>query len=199
MCRTFPPFRLQPPVVASGVWSGFDPEPTTRPAGRIPRDQGVIWASPPLGGWPRQPAEASSSSYGPAVHLQLLSTPSREDAVTFDFNVQTQLGKDFHLADSTHLQAHECGDSSPLSSLDGTASQPLGMEAGDRCGAKAAMNRRTPKGRRKCLLPMVPKGAGRYNGSIGFSQGARWEAIRSTRPAAFDPTVRGRNRRCSRP
>src|SRR4030042_4304655 len=72
-------------------------------------DHGVVWASPPLGGWPRQPAESSSSSYGPAVHLQLLSTPSHEDAVTFGYNVQTQLGKDSHPADSIHLQAHERG------------------------------------------------------------------------------------------
>ena len=44
-----------------------------------------------LAGSPRQPAESSSSSCGPAVHLQLLSTPSREDAVTFGYKVQTQL------------------------------------------------------------------------------------------------------------
>jgi site-specific DNA recombinase len=36
MCRTFPPFRLQPPVVVPGDWSGFVPEPTARPVGRIP-------------------------------------------------------------------------------------------------------------------------------------------------------------------
>ena len=69
-------------------------------------DHSVIWASPSIAGWPRQPAESSSSSYGPAVHLQLLSTSSCEDAVTFSYNVQTQLGKDLHLADSTHLQTH---------------------------------------------------------------------------------------------
>ena len=44
-----------------------------------------------LAGSPRQPAESSSSSCGPAVHLQLLSTPSHEDAVTFGYKVQTQL------------------------------------------------------------------------------------------------------------
>ncbi len=43
-----------------------------------------------LAGSPRQPAESSSSSCGPAVHLQLLSTPSHEDAVTFGYEVQTQ-------------------------------------------------------------------------------------------------------------
>ena len=41
-------------------------------------------------GSPRQPAESSSSSCGPIVHLQLLSTPSCEDAVTFGYEVQTQ-------------------------------------------------------------------------------------------------------------
>jgi hypothetical protein len=44
-----------------------------------------------LAGSPRQPAESSSSSYGPVIHLQLLSTPSCEDAVTFGYEVQTQL------------------------------------------------------------------------------------------------------------
>ena len=44
-----------------------------------------------LAGSPRQPAESSSSSCGPVVHLQLLSTPSHEDAVTFGYKVQTQL------------------------------------------------------------------------------------------------------------
>ena len=44
-----------------------------------------------LAGSPRQPAESSSSSCGPVIHLQLLSTPSHEDAVTFGYKVQTQL------------------------------------------------------------------------------------------------------------
>lgn len=44
-----------------------------------------------LAGSPRRQAESSSSSYGPIVHLQLLSTPSREDAVTFSYKVQTKL------------------------------------------------------------------------------------------------------------
>ena len=48
-----------------------------------------------LAGSPRQPAESSSSSCGPAVHLQLLSTPSREDAVTFGYKVQTKLWQEF--------------------------------------------------------------------------------------------------------
>jgi hypothetical protein len=44
-----------------------------------------------LAGSPRQSAESSSLSCGPTVHLQLLSTPSHEDAVTFGYKVQTQL------------------------------------------------------------------------------------------------------------
>jgi hypothetical protein len=52
---------------------------------------GVVWASPYLAGWPRQPAESSLSSCGPVIHLQLLSTPSHEDAVSFGYKVQTQL------------------------------------------------------------------------------------------------------------
>jgi hypothetical protein len=44
-----------------------------------------------LAGSPRQPAESSSSSCGPVIHLQLLSTPSHEDAVTLGYKAQTQL------------------------------------------------------------------------------------------------------------
>jgi hypothetical protein len=170
MCRTFPPFRLQPPAVASGAWSGFDPEPTARPAGHIPSwDQGVIGASPPLGGWPRQPAESSSSSYGPAVHLQLLSTPSHEDAVTFDFNVQTQLDKDFHLADSTHLQAHECGDSSPLSVKFDVCAAAGPEESGDEWPhSMAGSSPSRPVGRRGKV------GAVRASRANRLSYGPRW-------------------------
>ena len=39
----------------------------------------------PLAGSPRRPAELRSSSYGPIVHLRLLSTPPRGDAVTFGY------------------------------------------------------------------------------------------------------------------
>ena len=45
--QTFQPFCLQPLVVAPGTWSGFDPELTAQPFGRIPfGDPGVTWASP---------------------------------------------------------------------------------------------------------------------------------------------------------
>ena len=47
MYQSFRPFRLQPPVAASGFWSGFFPELTARSVDRIPfGDHGVIWASP---------------------------------------------------------------------------------------------------------------------------------------------------------
>jgi hypothetical protein len=36
-------------------------------------------------GSPQHPAESSSSSYGPTVRLQLLSTTPRNDAVTFSY------------------------------------------------------------------------------------------------------------------
>jgi hypothetical protein len=56
------------------------------------RDNSVTWASP-------QPSRLATTigriefvkSYGPVVHLQLLPTPSREDAVTFSYRVQTKL------------------------------------------------------------------------------------------------------------
>src|SRR5208282_5163886 len=65
--------------------------PRGLPTASLSRNQSVIWASPWRGGWPRHPAESSSLSYGPAVHLRLLSTPPRGDAVTFSYEVQTQL------------------------------------------------------------------------------------------------------------
>ena len=40
-------------------------------------------------GSPQRQAESSSSSYGLVVHLQLLSTPPRGDAVTFSYKAQT--------------------------------------------------------------------------------------------------------------
>ncbi len=47
MYQTFRPFRLQPPVAASGAWFGFPPELTARSADRIPcEDHSVTWASP---------------------------------------------------------------------------------------------------------------------------------------------------------
>ena len=44
--------------------------------------------------------------YGLIVHLRLLSTPPRGDAVTFGYGVPEYPGKDLHLADSMQLQAH---------------------------------------------------------------------------------------------
>jgi hypothetical protein len=44
--------------------------------------------------------------YGLIVHLRLLSTPPRGDAVTFGYRAPDCPGKDFHLADSMQLQAH---------------------------------------------------------------------------------------------
>jgi hypothetical protein len=47
--------------------------------------------------------------YGLIVHLRLLPTPPRGDAVTFGYGVPEHPGKDFHLADSMQLQAHKTG------------------------------------------------------------------------------------------
>ena len=91
MCRAFPPFRLQPPVAVLRAWFGFASEAYRA----ICRPHPFLGTRASFGlhpwgaGSPRQPAESSSSSYGPAVHLQLLSTPSHEDAVTFSYKVQT--------------------------------------------------------------------------------------------------------------
>jgi len=44
--------------------------------------------------------------YGLIVHLRLLSTPPRGDAVTIGYGMPGHPGKDFHLADSMHSRAH---------------------------------------------------------------------------------------------
>ena len=43
---------------------------------------------------------------GLIVHLRLLSTPPRGDAVTISYGAPEYPGKDFHPADSMQLQAH---------------------------------------------------------------------------------------------
>ena len=47
--------------------------------------------------------------YGLIVHLRLLSTPPRGDAVTIGYGMPEHPGKDLHLADSMQLQAHNHG------------------------------------------------------------------------------------------
>src|SRR5271156_4393901 len=44
--------------------------------------------------------------YGLIVHLQLLSTPPRGDAVTFGYSMPEHADKDFHLAGSMQLRSH---------------------------------------------------------------------------------------------
>ena len=39
--------------------------------------------------WPPRPAELRSSSYGPMIHLRLLSTPPHGDAVTFGYRPES--------------------------------------------------------------------------------------------------------------
>jgi len=46
-----------------------------------------------LAGSPTHQAESSSSSYGPAVHLQLLPTPHFCDAVTFGFGTGERMSR----------------------------------------------------------------------------------------------------------
>jgi len=52
------------------------------------------------------PAESSSSSYGPLVHLRLLSTPPLGDAVTFSYGVLACPDSDLHRAVMAASQAH---------------------------------------------------------------------------------------------
>jgi len=59
-------------------------------------------------GWPNRVHWYS----GLIVHLRLLSTPPRGDAVTIGYGMPEHPDKDFHLADSMQLQAHTPAGSS---------------------------------------------------------------------------------------
>ena len=110
--RAFRSFRLQPPAVVptrfwgfwrrayrtTGTWS-----PVFRPVRQLGfaiEEQARHDSRPNRVHW----------RYGLIVHLRLLSTPPRGDAVTFGYGVPEHPGRDLHPADSMHLQAH----SSPL-------------------------------------------------------------------------------------
>ena len=94
MHRIFCPFRLQPPLVAPVAWLVSTTRRTVESDRRIqPTHQGR--ASPTsvglrLGyaGSPRRQAESSSSSYGLVIHLPMLSTSPRGDAVPVDYGRQ---------------------------------------------------------------------------------------------------------------
>ena len=53
------------------------------------------------------PAESSSFSCGPPVRLQLLSTPPRGDAVTFDYRALAYPDADLHRANVAPSRAHD--------------------------------------------------------------------------------------------
>ena len=60
-----------------------------------------------LAGSPLYTAETGSLYYGLPVRFQLLSTPPRDDAVTFSYGVMAYSDRDFHPADELPLRAHE--------------------------------------------------------------------------------------------
>ena len=86
--------------------------------------------------------------YGLIVHLQLLSTPPRGDAVTFGYRVPEHSDRDFHPADSMQLQAHSggCPRINPNSSNDLRISPP-----GTKCGIPRKTKNRSAAARRKSL------------------------------------------------
>jgi hypothetical protein len=61
---------------------------------------------PERAGSPQLHAESGSSACGLPVHLRLLSTPPRGDAVTFDYEPTTGLGADLHRADKASSRTH---------------------------------------------------------------------------------------------
>ena len=106
--RTFRSFRLQPPPVAPAYFWGFlrrayrtmSPwSPVSRPVrhlGFAIEEQARHNSRP----------NRVHSRYGLIVHLRLLSTPPRGDAVTVSYEVPEHFGKDSHPAGSMQLQAH---------------------------------------------------------------------------------------------
>src|SRR6202007_2221606 len=60
-----------------------------------------------IAGSPRDTAESGSSTYGLSFHLQLLPTPPRDDAVTFDYWATTHPGADFHRASKASSRTHD--------------------------------------------------------------------------------------------
>jgi len=77
----------------------------------LPRCRGpsVYWASPVSSRLATTVGRSEfivGTSYGLIVHLQLLSTPPRGDAVTFGYRVPEHPDRDFHPADPMHSQAH---------------------------------------------------------------------------------------------
>jgi hypothetical protein len=96
MYRVFQPFRLQPPIIAPVAWlvsaTGRTVEANHRirltHSGRVsPTSIGLRLG---LAGSPRRQAESSSSSYGLIVHLPMLSTSPRRDAVPVGYGTQAR-------------------------------------------------------------------------------------------------------------
>jgi hypothetical protein len=79
MYSIFPSFRRQAPDAPR---YRFCTLPLTVPGLPTCKSYGLrLW----LAGSPQRPAELRSSSYGPTVHLQLLPTSPRGDAVSFGY------------------------------------------------------------------------------------------------------------------
>src|SRR5262249_48883209 len=87
-------------------------------------------------------AESGSSSCGLVVHLPLLSTSPRGDAVTFGYEVQTQPRQG--LAPCGFVTITGARVRRFIAALPFSPFAPLLREKGEK--SKAAMNRRTPKG-----------------------------------------------------
>ncbi len=108
MYQIFPPFRLQPPVVASESWSGFNPELTARSADRIPfGDHSVTWASPLASRLATTTGRIefvipTDWSFTSSCFPPLLAETQLPSVTEFKPNSDG----DFHPADSTRSQAH---------------------------------------------------------------------------------------------
>ena len=95
----FRPFRLQPPDVSPSQLC-HAPQLAGSPASAGPGFTFLQQARR------SRPAESSSSSYGLVVHLLLLPTPPRGDAVTFGYRPERVPQGDSHPFDHARSQAH---------------------------------------------------------------------------------------------
>ena len=74
---------------------------------------------------PPCPAESDSLSYGLPFRFQLLSTPFRNDAVTFSYDVMAYADRDFHPVVKLPLWAHNSRQKYAVAGLQRAGSETL--------------------------------------------------------------------------
>jgi hypothetical protein len=154
------------------------------------------------------PAESSSLYCGPPVRIRLLSTPSRDDAVTFSYGALAYPDTDLHRADVAPLRAHSSprrrGPRCAALTVQARGSMRLcwiparGNDGGAETTQKTKVGGPLPHPlgpRRHIHHKSVPMPGAHVKkaqaGGAGLCPGrdARWRAARFSRPAASTPTA----------